>query len=59
MDGADEQRLAKGPRLNQIVNAPPVLRATGRVGRLDVLGKSDLNIERKPNIVLPFCYPTR
>jgi hypothetical protein len=32
---------------------------TGRVGRLDVLSKSDLIIEQKPNIVLPFCYPTR
>jgi hypothetical protein len=37
-----------------------LLRAfAGRVGRLDVLSKLDLIIERSPNILLPFCYPTR
>ena len=37
-----------------------LLRAfAGRVGRLDALSKSYLIIERSPNILLPFCYPTR
>jgi hypothetical protein len=31
----------------------------GRVGKLDVFSKPDLIIERKLNMLLPFCYPTR
>jgi hypothetical protein len=38
----------------------PLLRAfAGRVGRLGVLSEPYFSIERKLNILLPLCYPTR
>jgi hypothetical protein len=43
-----------------IARTRPRLRAfAGRVGNLDALSNHDLILERRPNILLPFCYTTR